>query len=127
MNIVPLDSRGAALQSRVVTDVGHELSTLLNLIIGFSEVMILSLESHGGQTLPGGHAAFRLNAHRQPPGMCVGIQYKASSPPAGCTECWAATHGNSVGLLPVESRADAVPVSVILSLDAPPHRPSASA
>jgi signal transduction histidine kinase/CheY-like chemotaxis protein len=48
-----------ALRSKAefVANVSHELRTPLNLIIGFSEVMILSPESYGGQRLPDAYRA----------------------------------------------------------------------
>ncbi|MCB0040912.1 MAG: hypothetical protein KDE23_14585 [Caldilinea sp.] len=44
-------------KAEFVANVSHELRTPLNLIIGFSEVMILSPESYGGQQLPGAYRA----------------------------------------------------------------------
>jgi signal transduction histidine kinase/DNA-binding response OmpR family regulator len=44
-------------KAEFVTNVSHELRTPLNLIIGFSEVIILSPESYGGQKLPGPYRA----------------------------------------------------------------------
>lgn len=44
-------------KAEFVANVSHELRTPLNLIIGFSEVMILSPESYGGQHLPGAYRA----------------------------------------------------------------------
>ena len=42
-------------KAEFVSNVSHELRTPLNLIIGFSEVMIMSPESYGGQKLPGSY------------------------------------------------------------------------
>lgn len=44
-------------KAEFVANVSHELRTPLNMIIGFSEVMILSPESYGGQHLPGAYRA----------------------------------------------------------------------
>jgi len=44
-------------KAEFVANVSHELRTPLNLIIGFSEVIILSPESYGGQRLPGAYRA----------------------------------------------------------------------